>query len=127
LSYSSDSARHIALFFLAIFLELLFDCFEANWPDTSTLERVFNRTNSKGLFPNLREVCKEGAEVVFRYKRSNYIYYLNLLVMLLCTEATHITRLKEMCLMRGKLDYPDLTHLCLNNKVIYIITSCTIN
>jgi hypothetical protein len=87
---------------------------------------VLNRTNCERLLLNLREVLEEGAEVIFGLERANCVYYLYLLIVLLLTEATHITRLKEMRLIQRELDNLDLIHLRLNNGVIRVVAG-TIN
>lgn len=88
---------------------------------------MLNCTNGKGLLSNLKEVLEEGVEVVFRLERANCVHYLYLLIVLPLTEATHITRLEEMRLMRRELNNLDLIHLRLDNKVIYVVAGCTIN
>jgi hypothetical protein len=88
---------------------------------------VLDRTNSEGLLTKLWKVSEEGLDVVLCLVRANRIHNIRLLISLPLLETTYITRLKEVGLVGGKLDYLDLIHLRLKDKVISVMTCCTIN
>jgi len=88
---------------------------------------VLDCTDCEGLLTKLWEVSEKGLDVVLCLVRTNRIHNISLLVSLPLPEITNVTGLKEVGLVRRKLDYPDLIHLRLKNKVVCLVTRSTIN
>jgi hypothetical protein len=87
---------------------------------------VLDRTNGEGLLTNIREVPKEGLDVILRLVRTNSVYNIDLLISLLLPKNTNIIRLKEVSLVRRELNYPDLIHLNLKKEVLRVVASSSV-
>ena len=117
----------ISLLLFAILFQLLFNSFETNRLDPYILKGVLDCTNYKRLLTKFWKVLEEGLDIILYLIQVNRIYDIDLLISLLLLETTNVTRLKEVSLVRGKLNYLDLIHLRLENEVVCLMACSTIN
>ena len=88
---------------------------------------MLDRPYGKGMSSNLREVSKEGLDVIFSFKRPDCVYNCRLLISLPLTKATNVEWLDKMGLMGGVLYYPNMVYFGLEDKIRSIVASSAVD